>query len=59
MSSSTFVDTSLGYWYPKEEDATLKGFSYVDYGGYVGDCILIGAYLFTIGKTPMSWHSKK
>jgi hypothetical protein len=50
---------SLGLWYPKGEHLTMYGFSGGDYASDIDDRISTGAYLFTIGGSPISWQSKK
>jgi hypothetical protein len=50
---------SFGLWYPRGEENILEGFSDANYAGDLDERKSTGAYLFTFGKTPISWSSKK
>ena len=50
---------SLGLWYPAGKELILRGFLDSNYGGDMDERMSTGAYIFTLGKTPISWSSKK
>ena len=45
---------ALGLWFPRRRRYHLTGFSDANYAGDHDDRISIGAYIFTLGKTPLS-----
>lgn len=49
----------LGLTFSKEDDNCLRGFTDADYGQDLDDRISVGAYIFFLGQTPISWNSKK
>jgi hypothetical protein len=50
---------STGLFFIEGEDNQFQGFSDADYAQDADDHISTGAYLFTLGQTPISWSSKK
>ena len=49
----------LGLFFQQGEDNCLNGYTDADYGQDVDDRISIGAYIFFLGNSPVSWNSKK
>jgi hypothetical protein len=50
---------SIGLYFAAGEDNHLQSSSDADYAQDADDRISVGAYLFTLGPTPISWSSKK
>jgi hypothetical protein len=49
----------LGLFFKQGEDNRLHGYTDADYGQDVDDKISVGAYIFFLGTSPISWNSKK
>ena len=49
----------LGLFFKHGEENLLRGYTDVDYGQDIDDRISIGAYIFFLGNSPVSWNSKK
>ena len=49
----------LGLFFKQGEDNLLRGYTDADYGQDIDDRISVGAYLFYLGNSPISWNSKK
>ena len=49
----------LGLMFHQGEDNCLNGYTDADYGQDIDDRISVGAYIFFLGNSPISWHSKK
>ena len=49
----------LGLFFEPGEENRLHGYTDADYGQNIDDRISIGAYIFFLGNTPISWNSKK
>ena len=49
----------LGLFFKQGEDNRLHGYTDADYGQDVDDRISVGAYIFFLGTSPISWNSKK
>ena len=49
----------LGLLFKQGEDNCLNGYTDADYGQDVDDRISVGAYIFFLGSSPISWNSKK
>ena len=49
----------LGLFYQQGEENCLRGFTDADYGQDIDDRISVGAYIFFLGNSPISWNSKK
>ena len=50
---------NLGLTFSHGDANRLQGFTDADYGQDPDDRISVGAYLFYLGNTPISWNSKK
>ena len=50
---------NLGLFYKQGGENILHGYTDADYGQDVDDRISVGAYIFFIGNSPVSWNSKK
>ena len=50
---------NLGLFYKQGGENYLHGYTDADYGQDIDDRISVGAYIFFIGKSPVSWNSKK
>lgn len=50
---------NLGLFFKKGEENCLRGYTDADYGQDIDDRISVGAYIFFIGNSPISWNSKK
>jgi hypothetical protein len=51
--------TTLGLLYKKGGDFTLTGYTDADWGGDLDERKSTGAFIFTVGNTPISWSSRK
>ena len=49
----------LGLFFKQGEENRLHGYTDADYAQDIDDRISIGAYIFFIGNSPVSWNSKK
>ena len=49
----------LGLLFQQGEENCLKGYTDADYGQDIDDRISVGAYIFFLGNSPISWNSKK
>ena len=49
----------LGLFFKQGEENGLHGYTDADYGQDIDDRISVGAYIFFIGNSPISWNSKK
>lgn len=49
----------LGLFFKQGEENLLRGYTDADYGQDVDDRISVGAYIFFLGNSPISWNSKK
>ena len=49
----------LGLFFAKGEENHLHGYMDVDYGQDVDNRTFVHAYIFFLGRTPISWNSKK
>lgn len=49
----------VGLFFKQREENYLHGYTDADYGQDIDDRISIGAYIFFIGNSPVSWNSKK
>ena len=49
----------LGLFFQQGEENRLCGYTDADYGQDVDDRISVGAYIFFLGNSPISWNSKK
>ena len=49
----------LGLFFKQGEENLLHGYTDADYGQDVDDRISVGAYIFFLGSSPISWNSKK
>ena len=49
----------LGLFFKQEEENCLHGYTDADYGQAVDDRFSVGAYIFFLGKSPISRNSKK
>lgn len=49
----------LGLFFKEGEENRLQGYTDVDYGQDIDDRISVGAYIFFLGNSPISWNSKK
>ena len=49
----------LGLFFKQGEENRLHGYTDADYGQDVDDRISVGAYIFFLGNSPISWNSKK
>jgi hypothetical protein len=49
----------FGLFFKQGEDNRLHGYTDADYGQDVDDRIYVGAYIFFLGTSPISWNSKK
>ena len=49
----------LGLFFKQGEENHLRGFTDVDYGQDVDDKISVGAFIFYLGNSPISWNSNK
>lgn len=49
----------LGLFYQQGEENSLRGYTDADYGQDIDDRISVGAYIFFLGNSPISWNSKK
>ena len=49
----------LGLFYKQGEENRLHGYTDADYAQDIDDRISVGAYIFFIGNSPVSWNSKK
>ena len=50
---------NLGLFYKQGGENHLHGYTDADYGQDVDDQISVGAYIFFLGESPISWNSKK
>ena len=50
---------SLGLFFQQGEENYLHGYTDADYGQDIDDRISVGAYIFFLGNSPVSWNSKK
>ena len=50
---------ALGLFFKQGEENHLCGYTDVDYGQDIDDRISVGAYIFYLGNSPISWNSKK
>jgi histone deacetylase 1/2 len=50
---------NLGLFFEAGEENYLHGYTDADYGQDIDDRISVGAYIFFLGNTPISWNSKK
>ena len=48
-----------GPFFKHGEENHLQGYTDVDYGQDIDDRISVGAYIFFLGNSPVSWNSKK
>lgn len=48
-----------GLFFKHGEENLLQGYTDADYGQDIDDRISIGAYVFFLGSSPVSWNSKK
>ena len=49
----------LGLFFKQGEENRLHGYTDADYAQDIDDRISVGAYIFFIGNSPVSWNSKK
>jgi len=49
----------LGLFFKQGEENRLCGYTDADYGQDIDDRISVGAYIFYLGNSPISWNSKK
>ena len=49
----------LGLFFKQGEENRLHGYTDTDYGQDIDDRISVGAYIFFLGNSPISWNSKK
>jgi hypothetical protein len=49
----------LGLFFKPVEENCLHGYTDANYKHDIDDNILVGAYIFFLGNTPISWNSKK
>jgi hypothetical protein len=49
----------LGLFFQQGEENRLCGYTDADYGQDIDDRISVGAYIFFLGNSPISWNSKK
>jgi hypothetical protein len=49
----------LGLFFKQGEENRLHGYTDADYGQDIDDRVSIGAYIFFLGNSPISWNSKK
>ena len=49
----------LGLFFKQGEENRLHGYTDANYGQDIDDRISVGAYIFFIGSSPVSWNSKK
>jgi transposase InsO family protein len=49
----------LGLSFQQGEENCLNGYTDADYGQDIDDRISVGAYIFFLGSSPISWNSKK
>ena len=49
----------LGLFFESGEENHLRGYTDADYGQDIDDRISVGAFIFFLGNTPISWNSKK
>ena len=49
----------VGLFFKQGEENYLHGYTDADYGQDIDDRISVGAYIFFIGNSPVSWNSKK
>ena len=49
----------LGLFFKQGEENRLHGYTDADYGQDIDDRISVGAYIFFLGNSPISWNSKK
>jgi hypothetical protein len=49
----------LGLFFKQGEENRLHGYTDADYGQDIDDKISVGAYIFFLGNSPISWNSKK
>lgn len=49
----------LGLFFQQGEENRLQGYTDADYGQDIDDRISVGAYIFFLGNSPVSWNSKK
>ena len=49
----------LGLSFQKGDSNCLRGYTDADYGQDLDDRISVGAYIFFLGTSPISWNSKK
>ena len=49
----------LGLFFKQREENRLHGYTDADYGQDIDDKISVGAYIFFIGNSPISWNLKK
>ena len=49
----------LGLFYQQGEENWLNGYTDADYGQDIDDRASVGAYIFFLGNSPISWISKK
>ena len=49
----------LGLFFKQGEENRLHGYTNADYGQDIDDRISVGAYIFFLGSSPISWNSKK
>ena len=49
----------LGLFFKQGEENRLHGYTDADYGQDIDDRISVGAYIFFLGTSPISWNSKK
>ena len=50
---------SFGLFFKQGEEHYLHGYTDADYGQDIDDRISVGAYIFFLGSSPISWNSKK
>ena len=50
---------NLGLFFEQGEENYLHGYTDADYGQDIDDRISVGAYIFFLGNSPVSWNSKK
>ena len=50
---------NLGLFYKQGGENQLHGYTDADYGQDADDRISVGAYIFFLGESPVSWNSKK
>ena len=49
----------MGLFFKQGEENRLHGYTDADYGQDIDDRISVGAYIFFLGNSPISWNSKK